>query len=111
MLAQTLAIGLGFQGLVVLAAWLVAAPALCGADGPPHPANREALRAYALAHEGDPEKGYRQGRLTFRLDGEKLHGRWYLVRMHPRTGERQDPWLLIKADDDLKLDGEKIHLG
>jgi DNA ligase D, 3''-phosphoesterase domain len=50
--------------------------------------------------EGDVEKGYRQGRLTFRLDGEKLHGRWHLVRMHPRTGERQDPWLLIKADDD-----------
>ena len=50
--------------------------------------------------EGDAEKGYRQGRVTFRLDGEKLHGRWHLVRMHPRTGERQDPWLLIKADDD-----------
>jgi bifunctional non-homologous end joining protein LigD len=50
--------------------------------------------------EGDPGKGYRQGRLTFRLDGEKLHGRWYLVRMHPRAGERQDSWLLIKADDD-----------
>jgi bifunctional non-homologous end joining protein LigD len=50
--------------------------------------------------EGDAEKGYRQGRLTFRLDGDKLHGRWHLVRMHPRTGERQDPWLLIKADDD-----------
>src|ERR1700738_2279865 len=30
--------------------------------------------------EGDAEKGYRQGRLTFRLDGEKLHGRWHLVR-------------------------------
>jgi bifunctional non-homologous end joining protein LigD len=50
--------------------------------------------------EDDPEKGYRQGRLTFRLDGEKLNGRWHLVRMHPRAGERQDPWLLIKADDD-----------
>src|SRR6476661_1886347 len=48
--------------------------------------------------EGDVEKGYRQGRLTFRLDGEKLDGRWHLVRMHPRTGERQDPWLLIKVD-------------
>ena len=41
----------------------------------------------------------RQGRLTFRLDGEKLHGRWHLVRASVH-GERQDPWLLIKADDD-----------
>ena len=50
--------------------------------------------------EGDPETSYRKGRLTFRLEGEKLHGRWYLVRMHGRAGERQDPWLLIKADDE-----------
>ena len=50
--------------------------------------------------EGDPEQSYRKGRLTFRLDGENLHGRWYLVRMHGRAGERQDPWLLIKADDE-----------
>jgi len=50
--------------------------------------------------EGDPEKDYRKGRLTFQLDGTKLQGRWYLVRMHRRSGERQDPWLLIKADDE-----------
>jgi bifunctional non-homologous end joining protein LigD len=50
--------------------------------------------------EGDPEQGYRKGRLTFRLAGEKLHGLWHLVRMQSRAGERQDPWLLIKADDD-----------
>jgi bifunctional non-homologous end joining protein LigD len=55
--------------------------------------------------DGDPEKSYRQGRLAFRLAGEKLHGRWYLVRMHPRAGERQDPWLLIKADDDAARSG------
>ena len=50
--------------------------------------------------DGDPHDGYRKGRLTFELDGEKLHGRWHLVRMHKRDGERQDPWLLIKADDE-----------
>ncbi len=50
--------------------------------------------------EGDPHQGYRKGRLTFALDGEKLHGRWHLVRMRKREGEHQDPWLLIKADDD-----------
>jgi bifunctional non-homologous end joining protein LigD len=50
--------------------------------------------------DGDARASYRKGRLTFTLDGEKLHGRWHLVRMRKREGERQDPWLLIKADDD-----------
>ena len=31
--------------------------------------------------EGDPHKGYAKGHLVFDLDGEKLHGRWHLVRM------------------------------
>src|SRR5262249_5768801 len=47
--------------------------------------------------EGDAERAYRKGRLTFRLEGKKLHGDWRLVRMRRREGERQDPWLLIKA--------------
>jgi bifunctional non-homologous end joining protein LigD len=49
--------------------------------------------------EGDPHAGYRKGRLDFVLDGEKLKGRWHLVRMRKRANERQDPWLLIKSDD------------
>jgi len=49
--------------------------------------------------EGDPHEGYDKGRLTFRLDGEKLHGTWHLVRMVKRPRERQESWLLIKADD------------
>ena len=50
--------------------------------------------------EGDPHKDYRNGRLAFVLDGEKLKGRWHLVRMRKRPNERQDPWLLIKCDDE-----------
>ncbi|MEZ0170167.1 non-homologous end-joining DNA ligase [Microvirga sp. TS319] len=49
--------------------------------------------------EGDPHEGYDKGRLTFRLDGEKLHGTWHLVRMAKRPRERQESWLLIKAED------------
>ena len=49
--------------------------------------------------EGDPHKGYAKGHLVFDLDGEKLHGRWHLVRMHRRPNERHDNWLLIKAKD------------
>jgi bifunctional non-homologous end joining protein LigD len=50
--------------------------------------------------EGDPHKGYAKGHLVFDLDGEKLHGRWHLVRMHSRDGERHGNWLLIKGKDD-----------
>jgi bifunctional non-homologous end joining protein LigD len=49
--------------------------------------------------EGDPHKDYRKGRLDFRLDGEKLKGRWHLVRMRKGPKDKQDPWLLIKSDD------------
>ncbi|NLS04016.1 DNA ligase D [Rhizobium sp. P32RR-XVIII] len=48
---------------------------------------------------GDPKKGYQKGHLEFELDGEKLKGRWHLVRMHGRPGEKRENWLLIKAED------------
>lgn len=48
---------------------------------------------------GDPLAGYRGGKLKFELQGEKLHGRWTLVKMHGRSDERQEPWLLIKERD------------
>jgi len=49
---------------------------------------------------GDARAGYRAGKLKFELKGEKLRGRWTLVRMHGREGERQEPWLLIKENDE-----------
>src|SRR5690349_13360472 len=45
---------------------------------------------------GDPREGYRKGKLKFDMHGEKLRGRWNLVRINARAGERQEPWLLIK---------------
>jgi bifunctional non-homologous end joining protein LigD len=48
----------------------------------------------------DPHKGYAKGHLDFALEGTKLKGHWHLVRMRKRPGERQEPWLLIKSDDD-----------
>jgi bifunctional non-homologous end joining protein LigD len=50
--------------------------------------------------DGDPHKAYDKGHLVFDLDGEKLHGRWHLVRMRGRQGDRHDNWLLIKARDE-----------
>ena len=50
--------------------------------------------------EGDPVKGLKKGRLDFTLEGAKLRGRWHLVRMGARRGEKRENWLLIKGSDD-----------
>ena len=50
--------------------------------------------------EGDPMKGYAKGHLAFDLDGEKLHGRWHLVRTKPRPGDKKEQWLFFKSADD-----------
>ncbi len=49
---------------------------------------------------GDAHKAYRKGHMEFELDGEKLRGRWHLVRMHGKPGEKRENWLLIKGDDE-----------
>ncbi|MFS3137059.1 DNA ligase D [Gluconacetobacter sacchari] len=49
---------------------------------------------------GDAETGLAKGHLDFELHGEKLAGRWHLVRMKTRANDRRDNWLLIKGDDD-----------
>jgi len=48
---------------------------------------------------GDPAAGYKKGDFKFVLHGAKLHGRWVLVRLKRRDGERGDNWLLIKERD------------
>ena len=48
----------------------------------------------------DPEAAYKKGALKFRLDGEKLHGNWALVRMNGRDDRNgKENWLLIKERD------------
>jgi bifunctional non-homologous end joining protein LigD len=50
--------------------------------------------------EGDPLRGYREGRLKFRLHGEKLRGGWALVKTRGRGGRDADrSWLLFKLND------------
>jgi bifunctional non-homologous end joining protein LigD len=49
---------------------------------------------------GDPREGFRNGKLKFEMHGEKMRGRWNLVRINARKDERQEPWLLIKETDD-----------
>jgi bifunctional non-homologous end joining protein LigD len=49
---------------------------------------------------GDPREGLRKGKLKFEMDGEKLRGVWNLVRINSAKNERQEPWLLIKENDE-----------
>jgi len=51
--------------------------------------------------EGDPAAAFQQGTLKFRLQGERLKGRWTLVRMRGKAaGDSGKNWLLIKERDE-----------
>ncbi len=61
--------------------------------------------------DGDPRAGYRRGRLKFRLDGEKLQGRWSLVRMGGGSGDdEKDNWLLLKDDDETARPSREVEI-
>jgi bifunctional non-homologous end joining protein LigD len=49
---------------------------------------------------GDAAQGYLAGQLKFELHGQKLRGKWVLVRMKGK-GEKQPPWLLVKENDEF----------
>ncbi len=49
---------------------------------------------------GDPHRGLKKGHLEFELHGQKLEGRWHLVRMRAKPREKRENWLLIKGDDE-----------
>jgi bifunctional non-homologous end joining protein LigD len=51
--------------------------------------------------EGDAHFGLKKGHLAFTLEGRRLRGRWHLVRMRPKPGEKTEPWLLIKSEDEF----------
>ena len=54
----------------------------------------------------DPHAGLKKGHLGFLLYGERLHGRWDLVRMRG-GGEKRENWLLIKvADPETRKGGD-----
>ncbi|TMQ04207.1 MAG: hypothetical protein E6J91_44285 [Deltaproteobacteria bacterium] len=54
------------------------------------------------APEGDARAAITQGKLTFTLQGEKLRGRWHLVRT--RGDGKAENWLLFKGRDDAAND-------
>jgi bifunctional non-homologous end joining protein LigD len=65
--------------------------------------------------EGDAQDMLKRGRLTFDLHGEKLRGRFHLVRSSSRLngGKKKDAgksWLLFKGKDDAALPGTDAQL-
>jgi bifunctional non-homologous end joining protein LigD len=56
--------------------------------------------------EGDPRAGMKRGRLTFELHGEKLRGKFHLVRT--KGDGRSETWLLFKSRDAAANDNGNI---
>jgi len=55
----------------------------------------------------DFDEGLRTGRLKFSLHGQKLKGKWTLVRMGGRAAREAKPnWLLIKEHDEFERGGD-----
>ena len=47
----------------------------------------------------DAHKSLAKGHLEFELNGQRLKGRWHLVRLKKRPSEKNEQWLLIKGAD------------
>jgi DNA ligase D-like protein (predicted polymerase)/DNA ligase D-like protein (predicted 3'-phosphoesterase) len=62
---------------------------------------------YELTGGNNPLKQYDEGKLKFRLHGDKLRGEFSLVRMAESRG---DQWLLIKGRDEYAEPGWKLEL-
>jgi bifunctional non-homologous end joining protein LigD len=63
--------------------------------------------------DGDALEAYRKGSLKFTLEGEKLSGRWALVRMGGKAGKGsggKENWLLIKEKDEHARSGEEADV-
>lgn len=57
----------------------------------------------------DVDEALRKGKLAFILHGERLHGKWALVRLRARSPKDKDNWLLIKElDDFVKRSGKLV---
>ena len=54
---------------------------------------------------GDADADIAKGEMKFTLDGARLHGRFVLIRLKPRPGERGESWLLIKEHDRFEQPG------
>ena len=59
---------------------------------------------------GDPRQGFARGEVKFEIHGHKMRGRWVLVRMKGRGDDKQEPWLLIKENDEYARPASEFSL-
>lgn len=59
---------------------------------------------FRLDQSDDPEAAVAAGELHLDLDGEKLHGRFMLIRTKSEASGKED-WLLFHKHDDFAVDG------
>jgi len=59
---------------------------------------------------GDPRKGFAKGEVKFEIHGHKMRGRWVLVRMKGRGDDKQEPWLLIKENDEYARPADEFSV-
>src|SRR3954452_21661282 len=57
----------------------------------------------------DGRRGYLDGSLKFELHGEKLRGRWMLVRKGGRRAPDEKNWFLFKEKDEFARPGSDIE--
>ncbi len=57
----------------------------------------------------DPHKGLKKGHIAFELEGERLKGKWALIRMHGKDNDKRENWLLIKENDEEASEGKKAE--
>jgi bifunctional non-homologous end joining protein LigD len=56
----------------------------------------------------DVDAGLRDGMLKFILKGRRLKGKWALVRLKGKAGEKQENWLLLKEKDEYTQSGDGV---
>lgn len=62
---------------------------------------------------GDPHEGLRKGHLEFSLEGEKLRGRYTLIRLAPKKDADRPSdraWLLVKRSDAHAREGDEADV-
>jgi bifunctional non-homologous end joining protein LigD len=60
--------------------------------------------------EGDPDREFPRGKLSFQLHGEKLRGSWALAQMRDQDGQPSRNWLLIKHKDSEAMAEERYRV-
>ncbi|MCC7103012.1 MAG: DNA ligase D [Fimbriimonadaceae bacterium] len=57
----------------------------------------------------DPDAELAKGEMKVIFHGERMKGKWALIRMKPKDGETQIPWLFLKEKDAaVRTDGEDL---